>query len=681
MTTTPSKDSVRRRIEELRRQIRYHNYRYYALDDPEISDAQYDALFRELVRLEEAHPEFASPDSPTQRVGFAPLEQFEPFIHPVPMLSLENAMDREEMVEFDRRVAKLLGLTEPIVYTAEPKMDGLAVEILYEEGKLIRAGTRGDGYRGEDVTPNVKTIRAVPWRLFSPPDGPPIPERLTVRGEVYMDRKAFQALNRDREEAGEPPFANPRNAAAGSLRQLDSSITASRPLKAFFYGVGILEGASFQTQWDLLQGLRQWGLPVNPLSQRCRGIDQVLAYYERIERQRPDLAYEVDGVVVKVDRLEWQRILGEKTRSPRWAIAYKFAPHQARTRIVDIQVQVGRTGVLTPVAHLEPVSVGGVTIRRATLHNLDEIQRKDVRIGDEVIVQRAGDVIPEVLRPVTEKRTGQERPFHMVSQCPSCHGPVVRLEGEVVHRCLNKSCPAQVKAAIRHFAGRDAMDIDGLGQKIISMLVDEGLVKNPADLYRLTEEDLLKLPGFAEKSAANLIRAIQESKTPELANFINALGIQLVGVHLASVLAGHFKTFQAFREAGREELTAIDGVGDKVADSIVRYFENEENNKMVEGLLAAGVTPRPAEAEPVERASSFWPDKTVVFTGTLASMSRKEAADRVKALGARVASSVSAKTDVVVAGEKAGSKLEKAKALNVRIMNEEDFLRSLREEA
>ncbi|MBC7359670.1 MAG: NAD-dependent DNA ligase LigA [Desulfacinum sp.] len=681
MTRNESKDSIQKRIEELREQIRYHNYRYYALDDPVISDAEYDALFRELVRLEEAHPELASPDSPTQRVGFAPLDQFEPFDHPVPMLSLENAMNREEMLEFDRRVTKLLGVSEPIAYTAEPKMDGLAVEILYEEGRLLRAGTRGDGYRGEDVTPNVKTIRAIPWRLFSPADGPPIPRRLTVRGEVYMDRKAFEALNREREEAGEPLFANPRNAAAGSLRQLDSAITARRPLKAFFYGIGLLEGVSFETQWDLLQGLRKWGLPVNPLSERCLGIERVLAYYERIEEQRPSLPYEVDGVVVKVDRLEWQRILGEKTRSPRWAIAYKFAPHQARTRIVDIQVQVGRTGVLTPVAHLEPVTVGGVTIRRATLHNLDEIERKDVRIGDEVIVQRAGDVIPEVVRPIREKRTGKERPFRMVAECPSCHGPVVRLEGEVVHRCLNKSCPAQVKAAIRHFASRDAMDIDGLGQKIISMLVDEGLVKNPADLYRLTEEDLLKLPGFAEKSAANLIRAIRESRRPELADFINALGIQLVGTHLASVLAEHFKTFEAFRRAGREELTAIEGVGDKVADSIVRYFQNEENRKMVDALLAAGVTPRDVEAAPTESAPSFWRDKTVVFTGTLASMSRKEAADRVKALGARVASSVSAKTDVVVAGENPGSKLERAKTLKVRIMDEDEFLRSLPEGA
>lgn len=671
-------EAIRQRIEELRERIRYHNYRYYALDDPEITDAEYDQLLRELQELEKAHPEFASPDSPTARVGFPPLDAFDTFEHPLPMLSLENAMDEGEMLDFHQRVQKLLGVSEPIVYTAEPKMDGLAVEIVYENGRLVRAGTRGDGYRGEDVTPNVKTIRAIPWTLYAGAEAPPIPSLLTVRCEVYMNRRDFHALNRQREADGEPVFANPRNAAAGSLRQLDSSITARRPLKAYCYGIGVLEGPAFETQWEILGALKLWGLPVNPLSQLCEGLEAALGYYRELEARRPELPYEVDGVVYKVNRLDWQERLGEKTRSPRWAIAYKFPAHQAQTRLRDIQVQVGRTGVLTPVAHLEPVPLAGVVIRRATLHNMDEIERKDIRIGDHVVVQRAGDVIPEVVRPIVEKRDGSERRFEMPAHCPACGGPVVRLTGEAFHRCMNRNCPAQIEGALRHFASREAMNIEGLGKQIIHLLVERGLVTTPADLYRLTEADLLELPGFAEKSAQNLIQAIQKTRHPDLASFLYALGIPLVGTYLATVLADRFRSFQALRAASPEDLIAVEGIGDKVADSIRRYFENEDNERFIQALFDAGVRPMESTADGTPSAEDhFWRGKTVVLTGTLSSMTREEATERLRKAGARVSSSVSGKTDVLVVGENPGSKLQKARALGVAVMDEEAFLKHL----
>lgn len=669
---------LRKRVEELRERIRYHNYRYYALDDPEISDAEYDELFRELQALEAAHPELASPDSPTARVGFPPLEAFDVFEHPVPMLSLENAMNEGEMIEFHQRVQRMLGVVEGIDYTAEPKMDGLAVELLYENGRLSRAGTRGDGYRGEDVTPNVKTIRAIPWTLFALPNAPPIPSLLTVRCEVFMNRKDFQDLNRHREAQGEPLFANPRNAAAGSLRQLDSAVTAQRRLKAYCYGVGVLEGLRLETQWDLLNTLKQWGLPVNPLSRLCHGLRQALDYYRELEGKRPELPYEVDGVVYKVNRLDWQHILGEKTRSPRWAIAYKFPAHVAETQLVDIQVQVGRTGVLTPVALLEPVSLAGVVIRRATLHNMDEIERKDIRIGDHVIVRRAGDVIPEVVRPLEEKRNGSERRFVMPARCPACQGTVVRLSGEAVHRCMNRSCPAQIEGALRHFASREAMNIEGLGKQIIHLLVERGMVHQPADLYRLTEADLITLPGFAEKSADNLIGAIQKTREPDLPSFLYALGIPLVGSHLAAVLAERFKSFEALRAASYEDLVAVEGVGNKVAESVRRYFENEDNEKAIQALLEVGVQPKALMPEMVSQDMyDFWQGKTVALTGTLKSMTRDEATERLRRAGARLSTSVSGKTDVVIVGENPGSKLQKAQALGVAVMDEETFLRHL----
>ncbi len=676
------KEEISKRIEELRELIRFHDYRYYALDEPVISDAEYDALFRELVRLEEDHQEFASPDSPTRRVGFPPVEKFQPFEHQVPMLSLENAMVESEVFDFSRRVERLLDSHEPIEYVAEPKMDGLAVEVVYEEGILAGAGTRGDGYVGEDVTHNVKTIRAIPWKLFSSEDSrePAPPRLIAVRGEVYLDRADFERLNRSRMDAGEPLFANPRNAAAGSLRQLDSSITAGRPLKAFFYGVGAVEGFEFETQWRMLRRLRLWGLPVNPLSRHCRRIEEAIQVYDDLSSRRASLPYDIDGVVIKVDRLDWQRVLGEKSRSPRWAVAYKFSPDEAQSRIRDIIVQVGRTGVLTPVAVLDAVMVGGVTVRRATLHNQDEIDRKDIRIGDVVMVRRAGDVIPEVIEVVVSGRSGEEKAFRMPRECPSCGGEVVRLSGESVHRCLNRNCPAQIKAAIGHFASRDAMNIEGLGRRIVSMLVDEGLVASVADLYRLGPGELESLPGFGAKSAQNLVASIEKSRQPSLSDFLYALGIYHVGRHLADILAEHFLTLDAVRGATREELESIEGVGEKVAGSVVSYFSNPGNRRLVDDLLAAGIRPGGVRSA-VREEDPFWKGKTVVFTGTLSTMTRQEAGSRVATKGAKLSESVSRKTDLVVAGKDAGSKLEKAVRLGVAVLEEEEFLRLMYREA
>lgn len=664
---------ARSRIEDLRNLIRYHNYRYYALDAPEVSDAEYDALFRELEALEREHPDLVTPDSPTQRVGFPPVDKFQPFEHTVPMLSLENGMSESEVLDFDGRVKKLLGFWGDIPYVAEPKMDGLALEIIYREGRLQSAGTRGDGTWGEDVTLNVRTIRAIPLDLFVSAGHGAVPSYLAVRGEVYMDKADFNALNARREEEGDPVFANPRNAAAGSLRQLDSSITAGRPLKAFFYGVGLVEGVEFETQWEVLERLRAWGLPVNPRSELCPNIRAALETFNALASMRHELPYETDGMVIKVNRLDWQRILGEKSRSPRWAIAYKFSPEEAETRIVDILVQVGRTGALTPVAVLEPVAVGGVVVQRATLHNEDEIRRKDVRVGDAVLVRRAGDVIPEVVAVLVEKRGGTEKVFTMPHECPSCGGEVVRLADESAHRCVNRDCPAQVKAGIAHFTSRNAMDIEGLGRKITSLLVEEGFIRSPADLYRLKAEDLARLPGLGTKSADNLVAAIEASKQADLADFIFALGIQHVGSHLARVLADHFGSLDALRNASREELEAVPGVGGEVAAGVSQFFQDEANRRLVDELLELGVRVTHS-ALSSRREDVFWSGKTVVFTGALTSMSRQKAAEAVEALGARVAGSVSRNTDVVVAGRDPGSKLEKARSLGVRVMDEEEFL-------
>jgi DNA ligase (NAD+) len=662
------------KLSELRRLIDYHNHRYYALDDPQISDAQYDKLFRELVDLEKEHPELITADSPTQRVGFAPVEKFLPFHHEAPLLSLENAMNIEEAIEFDRRVRKLLATEAQIEYVAELKMDGLAVELVYENGGLIGAGTRGDGFTGEDVSTNVRTIRSAPWRLLSDPTGAPLPAKLAVRGEVFIEKRHFEKLNEQRSSRGEAPFANPRNAAAGSLRQIDPAITASRPLRVFFYGMGTFEGQqNFSTHFGLLEQFKLWGLPVNPQSRLCKGIGEAVSFFEQLVERREYLPYEIDGVVIKVNDLAAQRVLGEKSRSPRWAIALKFSPYQVQTHIEDIRVNVGRTGIITPVAILNPVLVGGVTVKRATLHNMDEIERKDIRIGDAVLVHRAGDVIPEVAEVIKARRTGKETPFQMVTQCPACGANVVRLAEEAFCRCINRNCPAQVKGAIVHFAGRDAMDITGLGEMIVSRLIDENIIGKVSDLYRLRLEDLENLAGFGKKSARNLLQSIESSKQVGLSRFLYSLGISHVGTFIADLVANSFGSLQNIRSASIEELQKTRGIGEKIAAAIAAYFSNPENALVVDELIGElGVKiENPERVEVLE--PGFWSGKTVVFTGALSTMSRQEAARIVSAKGARVSESVSAKTDVVVAGVAPGSKLDKATKLGLKVLDEDQF--------
>lgn len=658
---------VIQRINDLRRQLHHHNYRYYVLDDPEISDAQYDRLMRELEDLEARYPERITPDSPTQRVGARPLEKFEPLAHTVPMLSLENGFSREEVFEFESRLKRFLKRDLLIEYTVEPKMDGLAVELIYEDGQLVRSATRGDGYVGEDVTQNIRTIRAIPLRLLAEAEAP---ARLEVRGEVYLRLKDFREFNRRREASGEPAFANPRNAAAGSLRQLDSRLTAQRPLFFFAYGIGDRAGLTLGSQWAVLQNLGHWGFPVNPFIKTVQGIGACWDYCREMEDRRQGLPYEIDGVVIKVNDWDLQDELGIKSRSPRWALAFKFQPSQENTRVLKIEVQVGRTGTLTPVAHLEPVQVGGVEVSRATLHNQDEIERKDIRIGDTVIVQRAGDVIPEVVKVVASLRTGQERPFQMPDHCPVCRSPVVRLPGEAAHRCNNPNCPAQIKESIRHFASKGAMDIDGLGEKLVNQLVDKGLIRDYGDLYALTREILVPLERLAEKSADNLLAALEKSKRTSLARFLFALGIRFVGEHVAAVLAGHFGTLEALAAASEEDLLAVKEVGPQVAGSVRSFFANPENRRVIEKFRNSGVHWREGKSAP--RTPKF-SGKTFVLTGRLARFSREEAKEKILALGGKVAGAVSARTDFLVAGEDPGSKLDRARELGVKVIGEEEF--------
>ncbi len=665
--SSPIPEQVLSRVRELREQLHYHNYRYYVLDEPVISDAEYDRLFRELEELEAAYPELVTPDSPTQRVGAAPLEKFETVPHRQPMLSLENAFREAEAREFDERLKRFLRTKEDFDYVVEPKMDGCAVELVYEHGRLTVGSTRGDGYRGENVTQNLKTLRTIPLKLLEMEE--PAPALLEVRGEVYMDLEEFRRLNEQRLARGEPAFANPRNAAAGSLRQLDPAITAARPLYIYCYGIGEVVGRRFATHWEVLQTLKRWGLRVNPLVERRRGIEAAIAYHHWLEHQRHGLPYETDGVVIKVDSLALQERLGTKTRSPRWALAYKFTATQATTRVLSIEVNVGRTGAVTPMAVMEPVEVGGVTVSRATLHNEDEVRRKDVRVGDWVLVQRAGDVIPEVVKVITEKRTGQEKPFRMPSHCPVCGTALVRPPGEAVTRCPNPDCTGALRRAILHFASKTAMDIDGLGEKIIDQLMENGLVRSIPDLYRLTEADLIPLERFAEKSAANLVAAIQGSKAVPLARFIYALGIRYVGEATAQLLAQHFGSLERLRQASLEELLAVEGVGPQVAGSIREFFASDRHQRLIDDLLQLGVQPLPP-AKPVAQPLA---GKTFVFTGGLSGFSREEAKNLVTARGGKVSSSVSAKTDYVVVGAEPGSKLAKARELGVTILDEAAF--------
>ena len=659
-------ETVRRRIEKLREEIRKHDYYYYVLNQPIISDAEYDRLFRELQELEQKYPQLVTPDSPTQRVGAPPAEEFRPVRHALPMLSLQNCFTEEEFLDWDRRVRRLLGGEKP-VYVCEPKLDGLSVELVYEDGVFTVGSTRGDGYTGEDVTQNLRTIKQVPLRLLS--DEIPPPRLLEVRGEVYMEKEAFKRLNEERAKSGEPLFANPRNAAAGSLRQLDPGVTASRPLKLFCYALGRVEGIEIKSQEELLVTLPKLGFPVNPLWRRCETPEEAIDFYHELLERREELPYEADGMVVKVNDFAQREVLGEVSRAPRWAIAFKFPAEEATTRVLDIVVQVGRTGALTPVAILEPVEVSGVTVSRATLHNEDEVRRKDVRIGDWVVVRRAGEVIPEIVKSIPERRTGEEKEFKMPTRCPVCGGPVVRPPGEVVHRCENLSCPARIKESIRHFASRRAADIEGLGEKLVDQLVDKGLVRRISDLYHLTKEQLAALERMGDKSAQNLLEQLERSKGMSLARFIYALGIRYVGEHIAEVLAERFGSIDELARASYEELVEIPEIGPRIAQSIVDFFASEDNRRLIEELKAVGIDPRaerPKEKGPLA-------GKTLVFTGRLSDMTREEAKRLVESLGGKVTSSVSRKVDYVVVGEDPGSKLDRARELGIPTLTEEEF--------
>lgn len=664
-------EKIAKEIERLREDIRHHNRRYYVMDDPEISDAEYDRLFKRLMELEGRFPDLITEDSPTQRVGIRPEKAFAEVRHHVPMLSLENAFDDQDILDFDARNRRFLKDDTPIEYTVEPKIDGLAVELVYEYGMLRRASTRGDGNIGEEVTSNVKTIFSVPLKLLPIRKEIVIPDLLEVRGEVYMETKAFESLNRDRMAHDLPVFANPRNGAAGSLRQLDPRISAKRPLNIFCYGIGRVNGLEYATQYELMVAIQQLGLRVNrPHIHLCRSIDEVIAYCHRLEEERDSFPFEIDGAVIKVNRLALQAALGEKSRSPRWALAYKFKPSQEITKIVKIDVQVGRTGVLTPVAQLEPVEIGGVWVKRATLHNQEEIRKKDIRELDTVVVQRAGDVIPEVVKVIESKRTGEERRFEFPRSCPVCGGEVQKKEEEVALRCINPGCPAQVKESFRHFVSKGAMNIDGLGDKIISQLLEKDMVQVEADLYYLTREDLLRLDKIENKSATNLLQSIEESKKTTLSRFIFALGIRHVGAHVARLLADHYQKLDLFMRANRDELLTIKGIGKEIAESITDYLKNRTNRLNIERLLDAGIQ---IEGTPYVSGSPI-SGKTFVITGSLRSMKRAGAEERIVAKGGRLASTVTAGTDYLVVGESPGSKMAKAEASGVSILSEGEFL-------
>ncbi len=658
------------RIEQLRRELTEYDYHYYVLDDPLVTDEYYDRLMRELRALEAKHPERVTPDSPTQRVGGQVAEQFEEVRHEVPMLSLDNAFDEAEMRDFDRRLHELLGIDAetPLTYCAEPKLDGLAISLLYEDGLLVRAATRGDGRSGENITANARTIRAIPLRLK-----PGAPRRLEARGEVYMAHEGFRKLNEQQLAKGLKPFANPRNAAAGSLRQLDPKVTAERPLTYTSYQLAQLEGADWPpSQYEQMQYLKSLGLPISPYGERLEGLEPCFDYYRRMGEQRERLPFDIDGVVYKLDRRDQQQKAGFVSRAPRWAIAWKFPAQEVMTRLLAVEFQVGRTGALTPVARLEPVQVGGVTVSNATLHNMDEIERKDIRIGDCVILRRAGDVIPEIVKVVMQYRKPGLRKPHMPKRCPVCGSEVVREEGHAVYRCTGGlGCPAQRKEAIKHFASRKAMDIEGLGDKLVDQLVEKGLIEDVADLYSLTLEQLAGLERMGEKSARNLLDALQRSKSTTLPRFIYALGIREVGEATAEALANHFGDLQPLMEADEERLQQVEDVGPVVAFNIVHFFAQPRNRQVIDKLLAAGVHWPPIEVP--DRDALPLAGKTFVITGTLEHYSREQAKQKLKALGAKVSGSVSKKTTAVIAGDKPGSKIEKAEQLGVPILDEAAF--------
>lgn len=662
--------TVQEKIDSLRTDLHRHNHRYYVLDAPEITDAEYDRMFRELEALEAEHPDLVTPDSPTQRVGAQPAAAFAAVKHTVPMLSLANAMDEQEVMDFDGRVKRLLETDDEVEYLVEPKLDGLAVELVFESGSLTVGSTRGDGRTGENITTNLKTIHAIPLVLHL--TGGRCPDRLEARGEVIMDKREFERLNMQREENGEPPFANPRNAAAGTLRQLDPKVTAGRRLDVFFYGAGSCDTLTFQSQAELLALFTSIGLKTNPLVRTCAGIEQAKEACRDFEKIRNDLPYEIDGAVIKVNSMRLQSRLGEISRTPRWAIAYKFRPQQAQTVVQDIRIQVGRTGVLTPVAVLKPVRVSGVEIQRATLHNEDEVRRKDVRIGDTVIVQRAGDVIPEVVRSLPERRSGSEPVFRMPDRCPECGEQVFRMSGEAATRCVNSACPAILRGSLEHFAGRRAMDIDGLGEKLIEQLTARRLVQSVADLYTLSYDSWLGLDRMAKKSADNILAALEKSKDAGLEKVLFAIGIRHVGERTAQLLARHLRSIEALERATPEQLLELHDIGPEVSESIAAFFSSRANRAVLQQLKAAGVNMTPVQPE-VAPDPAF-AGKTFVFTGSLEHCTRPQAEAMVRARGGKCSSGVSGKTDWVVAGAEAGAKLAKAEKLGVAVMSERQFL-------
>jgi DNA ligase (NAD+) len=659
--------TVRERVEELRRQLEQHNYRYYVLDEPEVSDAEYDTLMQELRRLEAEHPELQSPDSPTQRVGAGPLEAFGIVEHRLPLLSLANAFGEDELRAWHQRVVRLIG-ERPLCYVLEPKIDGLAVSLFYEDGRLAVAATRGDGLRGENVTEQVRTIRSVPLRLQGK-----VPQSLEVRGEVFLSRAAFQRINEARLAEGQPAFMNPRNCAAGSLRQLDPRITASRPLDMILYQVGYHEDGNLpRSHWELLARLREWGFKTNPYNERLEGLDAVIAACAGWEARRESLAYDVDGVVVKIDDLDLQAELGAVGREPRWAIAYKFPPTQVTTKLLKIDINVGRTGSINPFAVLEPVQIGGVTVKLASLHNAEDIHRKDVREGDTVIVQRAGEVIPQIIGPVLSKRPPNAQPWELPTHCPRCGAAVIKPEGEAMAYCTGGvECPAQLFEALKHFASRAAMEIDGLGEKLAVVLIQAGLVKDVADVYSLTKEQLVGLDRLADKSAENLLRSLEVSKSRPPARVLFALGIRHVGGQTAVLLINAFGSIDALTAASEAEINTVEGVGPKIAASVRAWFDEPRNQAVLDKLRAAGL--RFADDRPADTGDLPLAGKTFVITGRLERWTRLAAEARIKELGGSVGDAVSRKTDYLIVGDDPGSKLAKAQKLGTTVLDEARF--------
>ncbi|SDH77328.1 DNA ligase (NAD+) [Alteribacillus persepolensis] len=664
-----NQNDATKRVEELRQLLEKYGYHYYVLDDPLVPDAEYDEKMQELIWLEEEFPELKQSDSPTVRIGGKPLDAFEKVQHTIPMMSLGNAFNEQDIYDFDRRVRQAAG--DDVQYTCELKIDGLAVSLTYENGRFVRGATRGDGTTGEDITKNLQTVGSIPLRLSQPVD-------IEVRGEVFMPKRSFEKLNAAKEDAGEALFANPRNAAAGSLRQLDPKVAAKRNLDIFLYSIADVDGADIQTHYGAISYMKELGFKTNPNTQHCPGAEEVIEYINSWIDRRNDLSYEIDGIVIKVDRLHQQEELGFTAKSPRWAIAYKFPAEEKVTTLTGITLSVGRTGVVTPTAQLEAVQVAGTTVKRASLHNEDLIREKDLKIGDKVVIKKAGDIIPEVVRVLDELREGDEKDFEMPTICPACDSELVRLEEEVALRCINPQCPAQIQEGLIHFVSRDAMNIDGLGEKVIQQLFAHRLVAGIADLYKLEREELLTLERMGEKSVQNLLQAIEASKENSLEKLIFGLGIRFVGAKAARTLAEHFKTMERLHHASYEEFIAIYEIGEKMADSIVSYFNKPEAAELLDELAELGVNMEYKGIKRDEAAdNSAFSGKTVVLTGTLENITRKEAKEKIEALGGKVTGSVSKNTDVLVAGADAGSKLDKAQQLAVDIWNEEQFLEAV----